>query len=80
MLSATRRNHIAALAAGIGCLAALGDVAITRSPVPPAFLALALLVAGLQAPLLSARLRRMLFLASTVAAAGSLALSAAPLS
>ena len=77
MFPATRKDHIAALAASIGCLAVLGDIAITRSPVPSAFLALAMLAVGLHAPSLSARLRRMLFLVGIVAAVSSLVLIAA---
>jgi hypothetical protein len=77
MFPATRKGYIAALAAGIGSLAVLGNVAITGSPIPLAFLALAVLVAGLHAPSLNAKLRRLLFLTGIVAAVGSNVLTAA---
>ena len=78
MFVAPHKNRFVAPAAAlIGALAVLGDVAVTRSPVPLAYLALALLVVGLHALSLGTTVRRMLFLTGIVASIGSLVLMVA---
>ena len=75
---AIRKNRFVVLAAGvIGCLASLGEVVASRSPVPLAYCALALLVVVLHVSSLTDRVRRMLLLVGIVASAGSLVLMAA---
>ena len=78
MFPAAHKNRHVALAAGIiGGLAVLADVAVSRSPVPLAYFALAMCVAGIHVPSLSTRMRRMLVLAGIVASVASLVLVAA---
>ena len=77
MFLAAKTQTVALAAATLCTLAVLADVAVSRSPVPLAYFALAALTIGVHVSSLDKQARRLVFSASIVASAGAIALMVA---